>query len=294
MSRGVLLALSAYAFWGLAPLYWKLVASVPAVEVLAHRVLWSLPLLTLAAWLNGGLRSLRGIGRREWGLFALGAFFLSINWGLFVWAVASGRVVDASLGYYINPLVSVVLGVAFLGERLRRVQWVAVGLAAGGVVWLTVALGTLPWVSLALAGSFGMYGFLQKRHTTIGPWASLGAEVLFPFPLALAAVVIWQSTGAGAFDGIEALWLALAGPVTIIPLLLFGGAARRVPLATIGILQYVTPTMQLLLGVFAFGEPMPVDRLVGFALVWAAILLYLWDLNRGRARVRTPLGPTGR
>lgn len=285
MSRGVLLALAAYLFWGLSPLFWKLVDEVPSLEVLAHRVLWALPLLLVAAWFNKGLATLRGLGAREWGLFGLGAVFLCINWGLFVWAVASDRVVDASLGYYINPLVSVVLGVVFLGERLRRRQWVAVGMAAVGVVWLTVALGALPWVSLALAGSFGMYGFLQKRHDAIGPWASLGAEVLFPFPIAVAAVVLWQVDGVGSFAGTNALWLVLAGPVTIIPLLLFGGAARRVPLATIGVLQYVTPTMQLLLGVLAFGEPMPSERLAGFALVWVAVLVYLWDLNRARSGV---------
>ncbi len=282
MPRGVLLALAAYVFWGLSPLYWKLVDDVPALEVLAHRVVWALPLLALVAWLNKGLRTLRGIGVREWVLFGVGAVFLSVNWGLFVWAVATDHVGDASLGYYINPLVSVVLGVVFLGERLRRRQWVAVGLAAAGVVWLTVALGALPWVSLALAGSFGMYGFLQKRHDAIGPWASLGAEVAFPFPIAVAAIVAWQVDGSGSFTGSDAVWLVLAGPVTIIPLLLFGGAARRVPLATIGVLQYVTPTMQLLLGVLAFGEPMPTERLVGFALVWAAVVLYLWDLNRAR------------
>lgn len=282
MSRGVLLALSAYVFWGLSPLFWKLVEDVPTLEVLAHRVVWSLPLLAVAAWLNRGLRTLRGIGAREWGLFALGALFLSINWGIFVWAVAVDRVVDASLGYYINPLVSVVLGVVFLGERLRRRQWVAVGLAASGVVWLTIALGALPWVSLVLAGSFGMYGFLQKRHDSIGPWASLGAEVAFPFPLAVVAVVLWQTGGVGSFSGVDAVWLVLAGPVTIVPLLLFGGAARRVPLVTIGVLQYIAPTMQLLLGVLAFGEPMPSERLAGFVLVWAAVALYLWDLSRAR------------
>jgi chloramphenicol-sensitive protein RarD len=282
VSRGVLLALAAYVFWGLSPLFWKLVDDVPALEVLAHRVLWSLPLLALAAWLNRGLRTLRGIGPREWALFGLGALFLSTNWGVFVWAVSSDRVVDASLGYYINPLVSVVLGVVFLGERLRRRQWAAVGLAAIGVVWLTVALGALPWVSLVLAGSFGMYGFLQKRHDAIGPWATLGAEVAFPFPIAVAAVVAWQSAGSGSFAGVDALWLVLAGPVTIVPLLLFGGAARRVPLSTIGVLQYVTPTMQLLLGVLAFGEPMPTERLLGFFLVWIAVAIYLWDLRRAR------------
>ncbi len=285
MSRGVVLALAAYVFWGLSPLFWKLVEDVPALEVLSHRVLWSLPLLALAAWLNRGLRTLRGIGAREWGLFALGAVFLSINWGIFVWAVAVDRVVDASLGYYINPLVSVLLGVVFLGERLRRRQWVAVGLAAGGVVWLTVALGALPWVSLVLAVSFGMYGFLQKRHDAIGPWASLGAEVAFPFPIAVVAVAAWQSGGSGSFEGVDALWLVLAGPVTIVPLLLFGGAARRVPLTTIGVLQYVTPTMQLLLGVLAFGEAMPTERLVGFGLVWVAVVVYLMDLRRARLAV---------
>ncbi|MEX1287574.1 MAG: EamA family transporter RarD [Acidimicrobiia bacterium] len=281
MNSGVLLALGAYLFWGLTPLFWKLLSDVPAVEQLAHRIVWSLPLLVVAATITRGIRRLGGVDRRGWARFLAGGLLLSVNWGVFVWAVASDRVVEASLGYYINPLVSVALGVAVLGERLRPKQWTAVGLAAAGVLYLALRLGEVPWVSLALAFSFGLYGLLQKRHGAVGPWASLGAEIMWLWPVALGAIVVWGVDGAGSFGSGAATttWLLLTGPVTITPLLLFGAAARRIPLATIGLLQYLAPTMQLLLGVFAFGEPMPIERLVGFVFVWVGVALYLWDLR---------------
>jgi chloramphenicol-sensitive protein RarD len=283
VNSGVLLALGAYLFWGLSPLFWKLLADVPAVEQLAHRIVWSLPLLVAAATITRGIRRLGAVDRRGWARFLAGGLLLSVNWGVFVWAIASDRVVEASLGYYINPLVSVALGVVVLGERLRPRQWAAVGLAAAGVLYLAIRLGEVPWVSLALAFSFGFYGLLQKRHGQVGPWASLGAEIVWLWPIAIGAIVVWGGAGSGAFGSGPATttWLLLTGPVTIIPLLLFGAAARRIPLATIGVLQYLAPTLQLLLGVFAFGEPMPIDRLVGFAFVWVAVVLYLWDLRTG-------------
>lgn len=285
MSRGVLLALGAYVFWGVTPLFWRLLDDVPAVEQLAHRILWSLPLLVVAAAVNRGLGTLRGLGAREWGLFALGGALLAVNWGTFVWAIAADRVVDASLGYYINPLVSVVLGVVVLGERLRWAQWVSVALAVAGVAYLTVALGELPWVSVVLALSFGFYGLLQKRHDRVGPWASLGAEIVWLWPVATVAIVVWGVGGSGAFatSATTTTWLVLTGLVTIVPLLLFGGAARRIPLVTIGVLQYLAPTLQLVIGVALFGEPMPADRIIGFAFVWVAVGVYLWDLWTNRS-----------
>lgn len=278
--RGALLVLGAYVFWGLSPLFWRLLADVPPIEQLAHRVLWALPLLVAAAWMTRGYRNLRGIGVRGWGRIGLSAVALGLNWGTFVYAISVERVVEASLGYYMNPLVSVLLGVVVLGERLRRAQWLAVGLAAGGVVFLTVALGSLPWISLVLAFSFGLYGLAQKRYGAIGPWTSLGSEIIWMLPAALIGVFVWAGDGSGSFGVDPGLtWLLLAtGPVTIIPLLLFGAGARKIPLTMVGLFQYVAPTLQLLVGVAIFGEPFPTGRLIGFLIVWAGVAVYVWDL----------------
>lgn len=284
-SRGTLAAFAAYGFWGLSPLYWRLLDSIPAPEQLAHRVLWSVPLIVVVSWLNRGLGTLRGLGPRAWARLTTGGLLLVLNWGVFVWAVTVDRVVEASLGYFMTPLVSVALGVVVLGERLRRVQWLSVGLALAGVVYLTVRFGSLPWVALTLALSFGAYGLFQKWHGGIGPWASLGAEMAWAWPLAAAAVLVWGVTGRGAFvvDPGATTLLLLTGPVTVLPLLWFGVGARRLPLTALGAIQYLNPTMQLAIGVWVFGEAMPPERLFGFGLVWAAIALYLWDLVRGGA-----------
>ncbi len=282
--RGALLVLGAYVFWGLTPLFWRLLADVPPLEQLAHRVLWALPLLAVAAWLTRGYRTLQGIGLRGWGRFAVSGVLLSLNWGAFVYAISVERIVEASLGYYMNPLVSVLLGVVVLGERLRRAQWLAVGLAAAGVAYMTIALGALPWISLVLAFSFGLYGLAQKMHGEVGPWTSLGSEIIWLLPAALVGVLAWAGDGTGSFAMDPGLtWLLLAtGPVTIIPLLLFGAGARRIPLTTVGLLQYVAPSLQLAVGVLIFGEPFPAERVVGFLIVWAGVAVYVWDLWRSR------------
>ena len=284
-SRGTLAAFAAYGFWGLSPLYWRLLDSIPAPEQLAHRVLWSVPLIVVVSWLNRGLGTLRGLGPRAWARLTTGGLLLVLNWGVFVWAVTVDRVVEASLGYFMTPLVSVALGVVVLGERLRRVQWLSVGLALAGVVYLTVRFGSLPWVALTLALSFGAYGLFQKWHGGIGPWASLGAEMAWAWPLAAAAVLVWGVTGRGAFvvDPGATTLLLLTGPVTVLPLLWFGVGARRLPLTALGAIQYLNPTMQLAIGVWVFGEAMPPERLFGFGLVWTAVALYLWDLVRAGA-----------
>ena len=204
------------------------------------------------------------------------ALLLAANWTLYVWAVTNGRVIDASLGYFINPLVNVLLGFVFLHERLRAVQWVAVALAAAGVVWLALRGPHLPWIGVSIAFSFGFYGLLRKT-AALGAIEGLTLETMFLAPLALALIGWWTWQGSGGLAGHDAAmlaWLVGVGPLTAVPLLLFGAGARRIPMATLGLLQYVSPTLQLLLGVWLFGEPLTGARLAGFALIWVALAVY--------------------
>lgn len=285
---GLIAAALAYVLWGLFPLYLKQVAHVPAVEVVAHRSLWSLVFVLLLlstwrrlAWWGPALRN-----RRTLAVFAASALLLSLNWGLYVWAVAAGRIVDASLGYFINPLFNVLLGVLVLKERPRPLQWAAVGLAACGVLWLIVGAGEWPWIALVLAGSFGLYGLLRKT-APLGAAEGLALETLMQAPLAAGLLVWWAWQGTGALtlqDPATSAWLLLAGPFTAIPLLLFASGARQLPLATMGLLQYLGPTIQFALGVFVYGEPFSAERAVGFALIWAALALYSAESLRGWRR----------
>ncbi len=292
MSYGPLAAALAYILWGLFPLYIKQVAHVGALEVVAHRSVWSLVLLLglLAvlrrfAWLREALRQPRVLGA-----FALSALLLSVNWLVYVWAVSNDRVLDASLGYFINPLFNVMLGYVVLHERPRPWQWAAVALAAAGVLWLALGAGQFPWVALTLAGSFGLYGLLRKT-AALGALEGLTLETLLLAPLA-AGLLLWLGwQGQGAFaqgDAATNAWLLLAGPVTAVPLLLFAAGARRVTLATLGLLQYLGPTIQFLLGIYLYHEPFDPRRGLGFALIWAGLLLYtgesLWRLRREAAR----------
>ncbi len=293
MNRGVLYALGAYLLWGLFPVYFKLVAAVPALEILAHRIAWSL-LLVL------GLLGLR----RDWGWvgalarqpqqlrwFIASAALVSVNWGLYIWAVNSQRVVDASLGYFINPLVNVAIGALLLHERLRPAQWVAVAIAGAGVAWLTATAGAPPWIGLLLAFSFAGYGLLRKQ-APLGAMEGFALEVTLLFPLALAYLLWLAVQGAEHFT--QAPWslqalLALSGPVTAVPLLLFAAGARRIPFSTLGLLQYVAPTLQLLLGVWLFKEPFAGAKVAGYALVWLALAVFTADslLSAWRGRRRT-------
>lgn len=278
MSRGVAYALLAYLAWGLFPLYFRLLAGVGAVEIVLHRVVWSLVfLLALLAvlrrwqWLAPLARQPRVLGAS-----ASSAVLLAGNWTLYVWAVMNGRVLDASLGYFINPLVNVLLGAVFLRERLRPAQWVAVALAATGVAWLALRDPQWPWVGVAIALSFGFYGLLRKT-AALGAIEGLTLETLILAPLALAVLGAWTLQGSGglaAHDAESLAWLVGVGPVSAVPLLLFAAGARRVTMATLGLLQYLSPTLQLLLGVWVFGEPLAGDRLVGFALIWVALAIY--------------------
>ena len=292
--RGALATGGAFALWGLFPLYWKLLESLPATEQLAHRIAWSLPCLGVLLLLRRSGRDLRGVLRSRRTIFTLLATTTLIagNWLTFLWAVSHDHVLDASLGYYINPLVSVLLGFVFLGERLRRPQWVAVALAGVGVLVLTARHG-LPWVSLALAFSFGLYGLLRK---VVDAPAMIGlfVEVALLTPLAGAHLVWLGAEGTGAFasgDIARDVLLVSAGPVTVVPLLLFNYGVRGLTLATVGVLQYLAPPGHFVLAVFVYREPFGTTHLVAFAFLWTALALYTADLRRTLARGRRP--PSG-
>jgi chloramphenicol-sensitive protein RarD len=278
MSRGILYALLAYTLWGLFPLYFYHLADVGAFEIVLHRVVWSLLFLfALLAWLKRWhwLPPLRG-QPRVLAASCASALLLAVNWTLYVWAVTHGGVLDASLGYFINPLVNVLLGFVFLRERLRPGQWVAVALAAAGVVWLAARGPAVPWIGLAIALSFGVYGLLRKT-AALGAIEGLTLETMLLAPLALAVLLWWTWQGKGGFthhDASTLAWLVGVGPLSSVPLLLFAAGARRIPMATLGLLQYVSPTLQLMLGVWLFHEPLAGARLAGFALIWIALAVY--------------------
>jgi chloramphenicol-sensitive protein RarD len=274
------------------PLFWPLLARAGAVEILAHRVLWSLVIAGILALIllpRGWWRPLAT--RRNMILLTLAAAVIAVNWGLYIWAVNSGQVVETALGYYINPILTVLLGVVFLRERLAAAQWVAVGIAVAAVLILTVDYGRPPWIALILAVSFGSYGLLKNRINA-GAVATLTVESAMLAPLALGYLIFLQSAGEMTFVHLgwgHSLLLVSAGLVTVLPLLFFSAAAVRIPLSTLGLLQYLTPTAQFLLGVFYFGEAMPPARWAGFALIWVALLVLSgYGLFRATAARRTP------
>ena len=286
---GVACSVGAYVLWGLFPLYFKAVAAVPALEVLAHRIVWSLLVVALVIALRRRWRQVAVAFRSRWLLatLALSAIAIAVNWGIFIWAVAAGRLLECSLGYFITPLVNVLLGIVVLGERLRRVQWLAVAVAAASVAHLMAVLGHVPWVALTLAASFGSYGLLRKT-APIDPVGGLFVEAALLTPAALGLLVYLATGGAGAFGSgdlrIDVL-LALAGPVTALPLILFVAGARRIRMATVGLLQYITPTGHFLLAVWVYGEPFSRASLITFVGIWAALALYSADMLRaGRGR----------
>ena len=274
--RGLLLGVAAYAMWGLFPLYWPLLEPAGAVEILAHRIFWSAAVML--AVLVGTSRSLRNVLRepRTRRILALAAVLIAVNWGTYIWGVNNGHVVETSLGYFINPLVTVLMGVVLLGERLRRLQWSALGMACLAVIGLTVDYGHPPWIALVLAFSFGSYG-LAKKKADAGAVESVTFETVLLAPVALAYLAylgaVGQSQFTGSGPGEEAL-LASTGLVTAVPLLCFGASATRIPLTTIGLLQYLTPTIQFVIGVAVYHEPMPAMRWAGFALVWVALVVF--------------------
>lgn len=285
-SRGLTYGLIAYGLWGLFPLYFPLLEPAGAAEILAHRMVWSLVVSAIILTVVRGWRAIIGMRPRTWGLVVAGAALIAVNWGIYIWAVNNDRVVDAALGYFINPLVSVLLGVLIFRERLRIAQWTAVGLGATAVLVLAVAGGTFPWVSLTLAASFGVYG-LVKKVIPLAPTASLTAEGLVQFVPAMAYLVVITLAGTSTFTAAgagHALLMASSGIVTCVPLLAFAAAAQSLPLSVLGLLQYLTPVIQFLIGVFWFGEPMPVYRWIGFALVWLALIVFSADAVRQARR----------
>jgi chloramphenicol-sensitive protein RarD len=291
--NGIWVAIASFVLWGLMPLYWHLLKAVPSLQIVAHRIIWST--LLVAAWLlwkqgRGWLRVALARPRAAW-MLALSGLLIGINWSLYIWAVNAGHVVETSLGYFINPLLNVVIGVLFLHERLNRVQWASVALAAVGVLWLTFNYGSFPWIALALALSFGLYGLIRKL-VAIDPVAGLGVESVYLFLPALA-LLAWGD-GSGGFVtavdsggwglGLGAL-LVVGGALTALPLIGFAYAVRRVPLSTVGLMQYIAPTLQFLLGVLVFQEAFDRDRAIGFVFIWVALAMFAMD---GVRRARRP------
>ena len=289
MRTGILSAALAFLCWGLFPLYFHAIGDVPAMQILANRMLWSLAFLLIVLGLRRQWSWLHQVRQpRIFWSFVASALLLAANWLLYIWAVNNGHVIEASLGYFITPLVNIMFGFLLLKERLRPFQWGVIALAALGVAWLTWQSGSVPWVSLFLAATFGGYGLLRKT-AALGALEGLSFETMVLFPLALAYIAWLTLHGENAFlttPSDTTRWLLIAsGPITAIPLLLFANGARRIPLSILGLLQYLAPTIQFLLGVLLFKEAFTSDRLVGFAMIWAALALFAGEglLRRGQA-----------
>lgn len=285
-----MLGLAAYVLWGVFPLYWPLLEPAGPLEILAHRFLESLVLLAIVITVMRSWPTVMGIlrSRRTTLLLFIAAMLVSVNWGVFIWAVNSGHVVEGSLGYFINPLVSMALGLVFFRERLRPLQWFAVAVAAVAVLVLALDYGRLPWIALVLAMSFALYG-LTKKVAGVAAIPSLTVETAFLTPVAIAYLVWLEVQGRAVFPHAgpgHATLMLLTGVVTAVPLLLFGAAAIRIPLTTLGVLQYVGPSLQFLIGVVVMNEPMPASRLTGFAIVWVALVVFTWDALRQAHRHR--------
>lgn len=290
---GWLYGAGAYVWWGLCPGFFPLLLPAGSMEVLAHRIVWSSLFLLLVVAVARRLGDLRRLSRRTWLLLAAASALISLNWGTYIFAVTHGHVVDAALGYFINPLVSVALGVLLFRERIGRWQLVALAVAVVAVVLLTIEVGAPPYIAVALAVSFGVYG-LVKKVVQADPRVSVAVETLLALPLAGGYVVVLEVTGHGHFVSGSAghtVLMLLAGPVTAVPLLLFAAAAQRLPMVTLGLLFYINPGLQMAWGVLVGHEPMPVGRWVGFGLIWAALVLLTADAVRRRAPAEpTPAG----
>jgi chloramphenicol-sensitive protein RarD len=292
MRSGILYAALAFLCWGLFPLYFHALDEVPPLQILAHRMVWSLAFLLILLVLRRQWKWLEQVRRpRVFFSFVLSALLLSANWLVYIWSVTNHHVIEASLGYFINPLVNIMLGYLILKERMRPAQWAAIAVAALGVGWLTWQAGTVPWIALILAFTFGAYGLLRKT-AALGALEGLSFETMVLFPLA-AGYVIWLTVnGQNMFLTTESdttRWLlVMAGPFTAIPLLLFATGARKIPLSILGLLQYLSPTLQFLLGVMLFKEAFTADRLVGFALIWGALILFAGEGLLRRSTAASP------
>ncbi|MEU8250877.1 EamA family transporter RarD [Nonomuraea sp. NPDC048916] len=293
LRRGVLFGVAAYTMWGLFPLYWPLLKPSGPIEILAHRIAWSLVAVVVVLAVRRHWSWFKALVRqpRKLGLLALAAAIITVNWGVYIYAVNSDHVVEGALGYFINPLVSVLFGVVLLRERLRALQWAAVGFGALAVVALTIDYGRLPWIALTLAVSFGVYG-LVKKQANVGAAESLTVETLVLLAPALGYLVYLEGAGQATFghEGTgHVLLMAGAGVITAIPLLCFTASAIRMPLSTLGLLQYIAPVLQLLCGVLVVKETMPASRWIGFSIVWLALAIFTYDgirTARSTARVR--------
>lgn len=279
---GLWIAAASFIAWGVMPLYWHLLKSVPSLQIVLHRIAWSA--VFVCGWLflkhgRGWLRSALSQPRLAW-MLAISGVLIAFNWGLYIWAVNAGHVVETSLGYFINPLLNVVIGTLFLRERLSTAQWLSVGIAAAGVLWLTFNYGSFPWIALALAASFALYGLIRKL-AAVDSVVGLGVESAYLFLPALAWLLWSEAHGNGGFAVGYGLWatvlLVAAGVVTALPLIGFSFAVRRIPLSTIGLMQYIAPTLQFLIGVFVFHEAFDRDRAIGFVFIWIALAVFATD-----------------
>jgi chloramphenicol-sensitive protein RarD len=282
MKKGIWYGIGAYLLWGFFPIYWKWLQAVPATQIISHRIIWSFVLLALILFVTRQWRAFRtaALSRRIVLIYLVSAILLSINWLTYIWAINAGFVIETSLGYFINPLLSVLLGVLFLREKLRPLQWLPIGLAAIGVIYVAISYGQFPWIALTLAISFGLYG-LVKKVAPLGSLFGLTLETGLLFLPAVAFLVVLELHGQGAFMHVPAVSNILmigAGLVTTVPLLMFASSAQRIPLSTLGILQYINPTIAFLLGLFLFHEPFNLSLLIGFSIVWLALIIY-WGEN---------------
>lgn len=299
MNKGYPAAFGAYLFWGLTPVYWKIIASIPALEILAARVLWSVPFLLLVLSLRRDFSVALTFLRDPWKYRAyfISPVLLATNWLVWIWAVSNGYVVDASLGYFINPLLNVVLGVIFLHEHLRGAQWAALVLASLGVLYLAFNYGEFPWIALSLAGSFALYGFIRKT-APLGPVNGLTIEIsVLLIPACLLLLLLGQNKVLTLpdLDMKMQAWVSLTGLITVAPLIVFAYGARRIPYSTLGFIQYIAPTLQLILGIFVYHEVFSRDKFIGFSIIWLALIVYSSDnflFYRRRKSYRS--NPTGR
>ncbi|MDD2922923.1 MAG: EamA family transporter RarD [Anaerolineales bacterium] len=296
MKKGIIYGIGAYVFWGFFPLYWKLLKSVPAIQLIGHRIIWSFLLLLVVVAITKKWTDFRAIvNAKILRIYAIASILIGANWLMYVWAVNSNYIVETSLGYFINPLISVMLGVIFFKERLRIAQWIPVALAALGVIYLTYVYGRLPYIALSLALTFGLYG-LVKKLSPLGSLYGLTIETGILFIPALAYLIFTESAGTAAFlhaSLASDLLMIGAGLVTTIPLLMFASAARSIPLWVVGLLQYIAPTIQFLLGVFVYKEPFSHNQLTGFGMVWFALAIFLVENYLANRAPATPVAELG-
>jgi chloramphenicol-sensitive protein RarD len=281
MNKGLIQAVGAYTVWGISPVFWKGLSEIPAMYSLAHRMFWTFVVMAIVQTLRRSWPQFKeqNSSNRSRVIVIISSLLIGTNWLVWVWAMNVDRVVEGSLGYFINPLVSVFLGVVFLGESLRRRQWLAVSLAAIGVIWLTISVGSLPWVSLLLAGTFGLYG-LFKKLTEQTPINGLTSEMLVMLLPAFVYLLVCTFNGSqtpGGTNSLEVILLVASGCFTAAPLLLFANAVKEVPLSVIGLLQFLAPTAQFLLGVLVYDEPFDMMQLVGFIIIWSALIIFVTD-----------------